>query len=59
MSNTEPTILATPDGEGRWWGHCPRCESLHTLDEEQAAGIVSIICTVCNWHGYAEKTSDA
>jgi hypothetical protein len=33
---------------------CPRCSCVGSIDEQQATGQVSIICTECDWHGYID-----
>lgn len=35
---------------------CPDCDKLHTADDAQLAGAVSIVCRSCGWHGYIDET---
>lgn len=34
---------------------CPDCGSIGRIDDEQASGQVSIICSECRWHGYVDN----
>jgi hypothetical protein len=35
---------------------CPKCDTWGDVDEDQFAGLVSLICGVpdCGWHGYID-----
>lgn len=46
------TRLMTRDSVVITQACCPGCHQWADLDEEQAAGNVSLICENCGWHGY-------
>ena len=37
-------------GKMSLWEECPKCGSLGKIDEDQATGKVSILCSECGYH---------
>lgn len=33
---------------------CPQCKTWADVDEEQLTGTVSLVCEICDWHGYID-----
>lgn len=42
------------DGLNVAQARCPRCNVWADADDDQLTGLVSLVCSECEWHGYVD-----